>query len=115
MKLLTLTLTCFLCFTWISCQSRLNLQEVIELNEPFSLSVRSVDPETGLSTMKSEKIEVNTLKWNKLVVFVKNNLDAWQESPASYIGDINVTQKDFRLIYSKGSTGVVIAFTDATG
>ena len=95
-----------------SCQTDLDLNDVIDQKSPFTLTIRTVNPETGLSSNETEEIKVNSEKWIKLVDFAKNNLDGWQSSPASYIGDVYVSQGDFRLIYTKGSNGIVIAFTD---
>ncbi len=93
----------------------MELNEVIDQKSPFTLSISTVNPETGLSTNETEEIKVNSEKWIKLVDFAKNNLDGWQSRPASYIGDIYISQGDFRLIHTKGSNGVVIAFIDKEG
>ncbi len=98
-----------------SCQTDLDLNDVIDQNSSFILTIRTVDSEIGLSSNETEEIKVNTKKWNKLVDFAKKNMDGWESSPASYIGDVYVIQNDFRLIYSKGKIGVVIAFTDKEG
>ena len=98
-----------------SCQTDLDLQNVIDENSPFTLSIRTENLETGLTEHETEKIEVESEKWRKLIDFLYDNSDGWQSSPASYIGDIYVNQDDFRLIRMKGTSGVVIAFTDKEG
>lgn len=108
----TITLVFGLALT--SCQTDLDL-DIIDQNSSFTLTIRTVDPETGLSSNETEEIEVNSEKWIKLVDFAKNNMEGWQSSPASYIGDIHVSQGDFKLICKKGSNGVVMAFTDKEG
>lgn len=115
MKHLIWTITLVFSLALTSCQTDLDLNDIIDQNSSFTLTIRTVDKETGLSSNQTEEIEVNSKKWNRLVDFAKNNMDDWQSSPASYIGDIYVTQNDFRLIHTKGTTGVVIAFTDKEG
>ena len=44
----------------------------------------------------------------------KNNSEGWTSSPASHIGDVYITG-GFRLIHTKGSKGVVVAFADKEG
>jgi len=112
MKQILPTITLILTLAITSCQTYLEINDVIDQKSPFTLTIRTVDSETGLSSNETEEIEVNSEKWVKLVDFAKNNVDGWQSSPASYIGDIYVSQGDFRLIHTKGSDEVVIAFTD---
>ena len=101
-----------ICWAFTGCQTDLDINAVIDENAPFTLTTRSVDPQTGLSASKTEIIEVNTEKWMKLVDFAQNNMTGWQSTPASYLGDVYVTQGDLRLTHTKGSNGVVITFTD---
>ena len=115
MKQIIPIITLILSLAITSCQTDLELNDVIDQKSPFTLTIRTVNPETGLSSNETEEIKVNSEKWIKLVDFEKNNMDGWQSSPASYIGDIYVSQGDFRLIYTKGSNGVAIAFTDKEG
>ena len=115
MKQIITIIALILSLAMTSCQTDLELNDVIDQNSPFTLTIRTVDPEKGLSLNETEEIKVNSEKWIKLVDFSKNNLDDWQSSPASYIGDIYVSQGDFRLIHTKGSNGVVFAFTDKEG
>ena len=115
MKKIITIMTLILSLAMISCQTDLELNDVIDQKSPFTLIISTVDPETGLSSNETEEIEVNSEKWIKLIDFAKNNLDDWQSSPASYIGDIYVSQGDFKLIHTKGANGVVFAFTDKEG
>lgn len=105
-------MTLILSLAMTSCQTDLELNDVIDQKSPFTLTIRTVDPETGFSSNETEEIKVDSEKWMKLIDFAKNNLDGWQSSPASYIGDIYVSQGDFRLIHTKGSNGVVFVFND---
>jgi hypothetical protein len=99
----------------MSCQTDLDINSVIDQKTPFTLTIRTVDTTTGLSSTESEVIKVHSAKWNMFVDFAKSNMNGWKSSPASYIGDIFVSQGDFRMIYSQGWNGVVIAFTDKEG
>lgn len=98
-----------------SCETDLELNDVIDHKSSFTFTIRTVDPESGLSSNETEEIKANSKKWIKLVLFLKENTDDWQSSPASYIGDIYVSQGDFRLIHTNGSNGVVIVFKDKEG
>ena len=115
MKQIIMIMTLILSFAMTSCQTDLELNDIIDQKSPFTLTIRTVDPETGFSSNETEEIKVNSEKWIKLVEFAKNNLDGWQSSPVSYIGDIYVSQGDFGLIHTKGSNGVVFTFTDNQG
>lgn len=85
------------------------------MSEPFILTSNTTNIETGLTESKSEMLEVNSEKWKKLIDWGNNNRESWTSSTASHIGDIYVLQGDFRLIYTRDSKGVVIAFTDKEG
>jgi hypothetical protein len=95
-----------------SCQSDLDIKDIIDQEANLLLTTSSVDSETSFSTNETEEIKVNSEKWNKLLSFAESNMDGWRSSPASYLGNIYVLQDDFRLIYTKGSEGVVISFMD---
>jgi hypothetical protein len=101
--------------TMTGCQTDLPLNDIIDQNSPFSLTIWTVDPETGYRTNHIQEIEVNSEKWIKLVDFLKNNMDGLDPTLASTIGDINVSQGDFRLIYTQGWFAVVVSFTDEDG
>ena len=79
------------------------------------LTITSQDAKTGLSTFDRKELEVNSDKWRKFLDFMNQNEDNWQASPASYIGDIIISQANFKLIHFKESNGIVIVFTDKEG
>lgn len=115
MRHLTWTIALLISSTFTGCQTDLDFNDVIDQKSSFILTIRTVDPETELSSNETEEIKVNSDKWIMLVDFAKNNMEGWQSSPVTYIGDIYVLQGDFRLIHTKGSNGIVIAFTDKEG
>lgn len=112
MKHLVYIITLIFSLGLISCQKDIDINDCIDQNAEFDLSIRTVDTDTGFSTSQSEKIKVESEKWIKLINFAKNNLNGWQSSPASHIGDVYVSQGSFKLTYTKGSSGVVISFND---
>jgi len=79
------------------------------------MNMKTSNSETGLTESKSSTLEVDSEKWKKMIDWTSNNQDGWTSSPASHMGDIYVLQGDFRLIHTKGSTSVVIAFKDKAG
>ena len=98
-----------------SCSTGVELENYLDMSAPFNLIINTTNSETGLTDSNSETLEVNSEKWKKLIDWGKNNKYGWTSSLASHIGDIYVSQGDFRLIHTKGSKGVVIAFTDKEG
>jgi len=113
-NIVTITLLIF-SILMTSCQNNLELNDLIDLKSSFTLTLTTNNPETGLSSIESEEIKVNSEKWIKIVDFVRNNLEDLQPSPASYLGDIVISQGDFRLIYLKDSNGIVFVFADKKG
>jgi len=97
------------------CSTDLELENYIDKSSPFQLTINQTNLSTGLTTGKTEDLDVNSVKWRKLIRWIDNNKEAWKATIASHIGDVYVNQGDFRLIYSKGSKGVVIGFIDKQG
>ena len=61
-----------------------------------------------------ERIEIapNSDKFIKLTQWAANNTTGWATAPASYVSEVFVGQGNFRLLYTSGTDGVVISFTD---
>ena len=61
-----------------------------------------------------ERIEIapNSDKFIKLTNWTENNKTGWETTPASYVSEVFVGQGNFRLLYTTGTDGVVIGFTD---
>ncbi|WP_146239307.1 hypothetical protein [Putridiphycobacter roseus] len=85
------------------------------MDKPFNLTINTTNSETGLTERNSQTLEVDSDRWKKIILWGQNNTEGWTPSLASHIGDVYVLQSNFRLIYSKGSKGVVISFTDKAG
>jgi hypothetical protein len=98
-----------------SCATDIKLDDYINMSAPFILTSNTTNSETGLTESTSETLEVNSEKWKKLIDWGKNNREGWTSSLASHIGNIYVMQGDFRLIHTRDSKGVVIAFTNKEG
>lgn len=98
-----------------SCSTDLELDNYIDMSEPFTLTINSTNSETGLTESKSTTLEVNSEKWKKIIELGNNNKEGWTSSPATHIGNVYLVQGDFRLIHTKNSKGVVITFTDKEG
>ena len=99
----------------LSCSTNVKLEDYLDMSAPFNLTINTTNSETGLTDSNSKTLEVNSEKWKKLIDWGKNNNYGWTSSLASHIGDIYASQGDFRLIHTKDSKGVVIAFTDKEG
>ncbi|WP_306639818.1 hypothetical protein [Sanyastnella coralliicola] len=98
-----------------SCSSDVELEDYLDLSVAFNLTINTIDSESGLTESQSETLEVNSEKWSKLIEWAENNKKGWSSSPATHIGDVYISQGGFRLIHTKGSTGVTIAFNDKEG
>ena len=97
------------------CSLDLDVNEYIDENAPLRLTIKEKDDSTGLKTSDSIEIAVNSKKYKQLVDWADKNTGGWKWAPASYIADIYVGQGDFRMLYSLGSSGVVVGFTDKEG
>lgn len=97
------------------CSLDLHVNEYIDKNAPLRLTIREKDNSTGLTTSDSFEIAINSEKYRRLVDWADKNTGGWKWAPASYIADIYVGQGDFRMLYSIGSSGVVVGFTDKEG
>ncbi|MCX6182408.1 MAG: hypothetical protein NT150_10810, partial [Bacteroidetes bacterium] len=89
--------------------------EYIDKNASLKLTINKKDNSTGLTTSEHFDIAANSDKYNQFVEWAQKNTDNWKWTPASYVADICVGQGNFRLLYSIGSNGVVIGFTDKEG
>lgn len=95
-----------------SCSRDIKLENYVNKTEPFVLIINS---KNKLTESKSVTLEVNSEKWKKIIAWGNKNQEGWISSPASYIGDIYITQNDFKLTHLMDSKGVVISFKDKNG
>ncbi len=99
----------------LSCSTDIKIENYINKTEPFTLIVNTTNSETKLTEKKLLILAVNSDKWKKLVDWGNNNQGSWTSSPASYTGDIYVTQDNFKLTYLMDIKGVVVTFKDKDG
>jgi flagellar hook assembly protein FlgD len=111
-KYLIITL---LTFVFTSCSTNVELENYIDKSAPFQLTIYQLDSETGLTTSKKTELSVKSEKWKKLIEWIEKNEKDWKSAPASYIGNVYVTQGKFRIIYSKDGNGIVIGLIDSNG
>lgn len=105
----------FIFLFFISCSKELDIEHIVDLSSPFSLMINTTNASTGLTESTSTPLQVNSLKWRKLVDWGKRNPKGWQSTRASYNGDVYVSQGNLSLIYTIGSSGVVISYQDKEG
>jgi hypothetical protein len=94
------------------CRTDFNISEYINKRAPLKLTINKKNNSTGLTTSSNFEITVNSDKYQKIIEWGNKNTDGWKYTPASFIGDISVTQGNFRILYTLGSNGVVIGFID---
>ena len=92
------------------CTQRIDIDKRFDQTAPFTVLVRD---SLNTSTV-SYQLNSNTSKYAILINWLKNNRDGWQKSPASYIGDIMVKQKNFTLLRLRNN-GVMVSFPDDEG
>ena len=103
-----LTATCIL----TSCSSSININDYVEKNSPFILTLNKTDLATGLTKSSKTNIPVNSDKHLNLINWFDKHRNGWQPMPASYVTYISVTQGAFRLLYDNHGDGVIIGFID---
>lgn len=107
-KLISVLGLIFLTFGLCGCRQHIDINDYINQKSPLELKI-------GNQLKQPDTIQVNSNKYRKLIEWGKNNTDGWQLTPASYIAEIYVGQGKFRLLYTSGTEGVVIGFTDKDG
>ena len=110
-RILQLLLFFYIC-SLTSCTSQINFYDFIDKNAPLELRINKYDSMTGLTSTQQLEIPVNSDKFIKLERWANNNTTGWRSTPASYHAAVYVGQGNFRLLYTAGSAGVVIGFTD---
>ncbi len=98
--------------TLTSCNTNINFNEYIDKNLPLELRIQK--NYLSADSTKTERLEIpsNSDKFIKLTQWAENNTTGWETTPASYVAEVFVGQGNFRLLYTTGTDGVVIGFTD---
>ncbi|AII51174.1 hypothetical protein N008_04160 [Hymenobacter sp. APR13] len=99
----------------MGCEVDMNINDHIDKNAPLKLTVHKRNKKTGFTSSDSVEIAASSDKFKRLIEWGNNNISGWEYTPASYVKEISVVQKDFRMLYTTGSNGVTIGFTDAEG
>jgi hypothetical protein len=102
-----------LLLTITSCSTEISIEKYIDLNSSLTLTIKKTNDKTGLTVSETRKIEPKSEQFEKLIKWGNNSFDNWKSTPASYISEVAITQKDFRLLYFQDL--VVIGFIDKDG
>jgi len=97
-----------LIFTFSGCRQHIDIKDYIDQELSLELKI-------GNQLKHIDTIQVNSNKYIKLIEWGKKNTNGWHLTPVSYIAEIYVGQRNFRLLYTSGTKGVVIGFTDKKG
>jgi hypothetical protein len=89
----------------MGCESGLHLDKYANENLPFELNLTDLK-------IYNIAVPVNSQKHNRLIKWLKENGTGWKNAEGSYLLNVHVSQKKFRLLYNQGSDGVIIGFTD---
>ena len=95
-----------------SCTTNINFNEYIDKNLPLELKIQKNYLSTDSTMPERIQIPANSDKFIKLTQWAENNTTGWKTTPASYVAEVFVGQGNFRLLYTTGTDGVVIGFTD---
>lgn len=106
--LFLVTITCI----YASCSSTVNMNDYIDKNSSFTLTLKSRDTITAFTKSTQTDITVNSKKYLTFIKWINNNESGWQWTPASYITNVSLEQGSFRLLYTTGMDAVVISFID---
>ena len=96
-----------------SCSEEIQLNDYINTSEPFTLITNSINSETSLTESISQKINVDSEKYLKIIKWIEGNKKGWRQTPMSYLGVFYIKQGDFKLLLLKKA--VVINFKDIKG
>ena len=97
-SLILLTASCY--------NQQINIAELLDKKEPIKLT-------KNIQTIRI--IEPLSEKWNKFIDFAEQNKNGWKPSPVTYLPEITVSQKEFRLFYWIDNNFIVINFIDKNG
>ena len=101
-----------LMFVLTSCSTNIDFNEYIDKNLPLELKIQRNYLSTDHTMPEQIEIAPNSDKFIKLTQWARNNTTGWETTPASYASEVFVGQGNFRLLYTSGSDGVIIGFTD---
>ena len=99
-------------FMIASCSSKIEFNDYIDKNKPFSLNIGSSDSIQGLDDIKRIEIAVDSEKHREFLKWTARNSEGWTSSLLTYLPTILLTQNNFQLIYDPTNGLVVINFTD---
>ena len=99
-------------FVLTSCSTNIDFNEYIDKNLPLELKIQRNYLSTGSTIPERIEIAPNSDKFIKLTHWIENNTTGWESTTASYVSEVFVGQRNFRLLYTSGTDGVVIGFTD---
>ncbi|AEV32161.1 hypothetical protein Oweho_1156 [Owenweeksia hongkongensis DSM 17368] len=105
----------FITITFVSCNTDVDFNDVINVNEPYLLYEYSYNDNDKLTHSVLDTILVNSSLHNQFTKFLKDHNNEWQATPASYICDFSVQQNNFRLLGWKNSETIIVSFIDQKG
>ncbi len=108
------TILIFFIFLLSGCEKNININDHFNNKSSLLLTIYKNDSLTKHTTSTNSQIEISSDKYKKLIQWGNENTHSWKWTPASYIADIYVGQKNFHLITLKNNC-VVISFIDKDG
>jgi hypothetical protein len=93
------------------CKTNIAIEDIIDFNEPFHVSVAIKDCDSDLNQIATYNIDPETDKWYQLFDFAIKNLDDWSPSAAIH-GDIHLQQGTFELMHNAETREVVISYVN---
>ena len=99
--------------TQIGCKTEVIISGYLDKNLPLNLTQTFKTENSLLSTTNTKQILPNSDKFLRLVKWCDENKTGWQETYASFISNLTLTQNSFKLLVL--DEAVVIGFIDKQG
>jgi hypothetical protein len=87
-----------LTFLGTSCSSKIRLTDYIDTTTPLTLTVKTLDKKTGLTTMKQSEILPTSDKYKTFIDWCNKNENEWSSPFDSFNSRASVTQNKFRFL-----------------
>ena len=89
-----------------SCKTDINVFDYFDKTAPFNFhkkdSVLNITDLSGREISPGNAIYLDFVKW------LENNKSGWQSTPASFVSEAFIDQNNFRFLYLKDGSGVII-------
>jgi hypothetical protein len=97
----------------VGCKTEITIGDYFDKNLSLTLKRTFRNENSSLSTTDTKQISPNSDKFLRLTKWCNDNKIGWEETYASFISELSITQNSFRLLVL--NEAVVVGFTDKEG